>query len=435
VINLLNSARVLRFRFSFILLIGSLTFSHSASGQAVPHSRIYPKSKEDVVKALQELQAYTGQRLPTVDGFVAQGDRPLDHFERAFYQFSIDLLPAPSDATTVRVTAKITAWYANPDPSKSGYEVLPSNGRLELDLLDRLADKFGRQLPASTFAAEAQAPKPNINYSISLPRIVIPSFRSSSVTAAPPEKSSSGIAGDDELDALRAKREAKQKRAQDLNAELRSLQDLEKNQAQPRNLVIVKTAGTPVLAQPAQGSRILFTAADHDEFEFLNTVGEWIHVSISGASRGYIRRSNLVLPEFIASDQAVPNRMVSRELRGAFRLEREETSIFPGDWEPLRGKPVKIFTVQQAFQAPNETDAQAKFEFALSLFRKFSTESARDSLPVEGAVVIFDSADGGMIGSTILSVRQLAAGSLSEGSFRMKCFLDPPDTFQPKPKQ
>jgi len=179
----------------------------------------------------------------------------------------------------------------------------------------------------------------------------------------------------------------------------------------------------------------LFTAADHDEFEFLNTVGEWVHVSISGASRGYIRRSNLVLPEFIASDQAVPNRMVSRELRGAFRLEREETSVFPGDWEPLRGKPVKIFTVQQAFQDPNETDAQAKFEFALSLFRKFSTESARDSLPVEGAVVIFDSADGGMIGSTILSVRQMAAGSLSESNFRMKCFLDPPDTFQPKPKQ
>jgi len=29
------------------------------------------------------------------------------------------------------------------DPTKSGYQTLPSNGRLELDLLDRLDEKFG----------------------------------------------------------------------------------------------------------------------------------------------------------------------------------------------------------------------------------------------------------------------------------------------------
>jgi hypothetical protein len=425
--NPLISARVHRFCFSLIFLIHCLILPHLAFGQAASYSRIYPMPKEDVDKALKELQAYTGQRLPTVDGFVAQGDRSLDRFERAFYQFSIDLLLAPSGATTVRVSAKITAWYADPDPSKSGYQVLSSNGRLELDLLDRLAEKFGSHLPASAFGADVQVPKPNIDYSTHLPRITVPSFRSSSVAAAPSAMSSSRVAGNDELDALRAEREAKQKRILDLNAELRSLQGLQNNQAQPRNLVVVKKAGTPVLARPAERSHVLFVAAEEDEFEFLDTVGEWVHVNISGTSRGYIRRSSLELPEFIVSGQAVSNPMASTEPRSAFRLEREETTIFPGDWEPLRGKPVKIYTVQPTSQGPKETNAQAKFDFALSLFRKFSNESAQDTRPLEGAVVIFDSADGGIIGSTTLSVRQMASGSLSESDFRTACFIDLPD--------
>jgi hypothetical protein len=273
-------------------------------------------------------------------------------------------------------------------------------------------------------------PKPNTGYSTPLPRTTIPSHGSSPLAAAPSAIPSSVVASNDELAVLRAEREAGEKRIQELNVELRSLQDIQKNQAQPRNLVIVKKAGTPVLAQPAERSRVLFAAAEQDEFEFLNTVGDWVHVSISGASRGYIRRTSLTLPEFIVPDQAVPNRMVSRELRGAFRLEREETSIFPGDWEPLRGKPVKIYTIRTPSQDSKETNAQARFDIALSLFRKFSTESERDSHSMEGAVVIFDSVDGGIIGSTILNVRQMAAGSISESDFRTKCFLDPPDSFQ-----
>jgi hypothetical protein len=46
------------------------------------------------------------------------------------------LLPGEAGATVVRLSAKITAWYVDRDVAKSGYEVLASNGRLELDLLD-----------------------------------------------------------------------------------------------------------------------------------------------------------------------------------------------------------------------------------------------------------------------------------------------------------
>ena len=121
-----------------VFLILSIALPRMATAQAVPYAGTFAKSKEEVDKALKDMQAYTGQKLPVVDGFVATGDQPLNRFERAFYQFSIDLLPGASAGTVVRVTAKITAWYADPDPWKSGYQVLPSNGRLELDLLDRL---------------------------------------------------------------------------------------------------------------------------------------------------------------------------------------------------------------------------------------------------------------------------------------------------------
>src|ERR1700687_1324747 len=131
--------------FPLMMLVVSASIPRWVAAQAVPYARSFPRSKDEVDKALKELQAYAGQKLPIVDGFVATTDPPLNRYERAFYQFSIDLLPASQNATIVRLTAKITAWYADADPAKSGYQVLSSNGRLELNLLDRLTEKFGGQ--------------------------------------------------------------------------------------------------------------------------------------------------------------------------------------------------------------------------------------------------------------------------------------------------
>lgn len=133
----------LRFLPLVLALLLSSWIPATLCGQAVPYARTFPKSTEEVEAVLKEMQAYAGQKLPIVDGFVAVGDQPLSRYERAFYQFSIDLVPDGPAGTIVRLTAKITAWYADRDPSKSGYQVLPSNGRLELDLLDRLSDKLG----------------------------------------------------------------------------------------------------------------------------------------------------------------------------------------------------------------------------------------------------------------------------------------------------
>lgn len=408
-----------------------------AAAQAVPYAGTFAKSKDEVDKALKEMQAYAGQKLPVVDGFVATGDQPLDRFERAFYQFSIDLLPAGSGGTIVRVSAKITAWYADPDPSKSGYQVLPSNGRLELDLLDRLREKLGGKLTASVARSGVQAPKPKLDLSTGSPGSSLPSSGPSVPAPAASSRTASGVPGDDEVAALRIKRAAEERRMQELNAELQSLQEIQRNQAHPLNLVVVKKMDAPVLARPTIGSHPLFTASANDEFEFLDAEGEWIHVQISGASRGYILRSSLDLPEFIAARLKSPNGNAANEKLGAFRIEREETATFPGNWEMLRGKRVKIYTVQPISQDLKETRASAKLNFAASLFQRFSADTVVSASGVEGVVVIFDSADGGIIGATLANIQQMASGSLSRDNFWGQCYLEPPDAFQsplkPKP--
>jgi hypothetical protein len=415
--------------FWLLLFVFCSALPNTAAGQAVPYARSFSKSKEEVEKALNELQASTGQKLPIVDGFVIPGDQPLDHYERAFYQFSIDVLPGTASGDTiVRVSAKITAWYADRDPSKSGYQVLPSNGRLELDLLDRLADKFGGKPVTSLLKPEPQAPKPRIDLSNGSPTIPLPPRG-----FPPPSAETPSTPGGEEVTALATQRGVEEKRVQQLNAELQSLQDIQRNQAHPNNLVVVKKSGTPVLARPAEGSHLLFNAAADDEFEFIDAEGEWIHVQISGASRGYIRRSGLDLPEAISARLEPQNGNPGDEKPAAFRIEREDNSTFPGDWEPLKGKTVKIYTVQPASQDPQEIRASAKLRFASSLFKKFSAESAAAAPPVEGIVVIFDSADGGIIGCSLLDSRQLASGALAQESFWKRCYIDPPDAFRPPP--
>ncbi len=181
----------------------------------------------------------------------------------------------------------------------------------------------------------------------------------------------------------------------------------------------------PVLARPGEGSPVLFNAAADDEFEFLDVKGDWVHVQISGASRGFIRRSSLELPEIVAERFNSPNAAPE-----GFRLEREESSVFPGNWEPLRGKAVKIITVQPVSQDLKETGPDAKLVFATSLLKEFPTKVVPPTPAVEGIVIIFDSADGGMISSTLGDVQQFSSGNLSADDFWKRCFLDPPEAFR-----
>jgi len=414
----------LKIRHVAVVMLLSAFAVFCANGQAMSYARTFSKTKTEVEQALKDLQAYTGQKLPIVDGFVGTTPQPLERYERAFYQFSIEVLPGVPAGTIVQVSAKITAWYADKDPAKSGYQILPSTGRLELDLLDRLDEKFGNKPAPGTARSLA-----NSGISVPTPKLNL----TGGINMSPGNGNPIAVPeGTEELNRLRSEREAEEKRMRSLNVELQGLEEVKKNQAHPLNLVTVKRSGTPVMARAGEESRVLFKAAVNDEFEFLDAEGEWIHVQISGVSRGYIRRSALELPELIAEHLEETGKVEATAKQAAFRVEREEDSIFPGDWEALKGKTVKIYTMRPASQDLKETDARAKLDFARSLMLTFVRDATPGAEAGDGVVVIFDSADGGIAGATLANIQQLAKGEISEEVFWNQCYLDPPETFRSK---
>ena len=394
------------------------TCTFSAHAQVVPYARSYMNPKNDVDQALKDLQAYSGQKLPILDGFVAPAANPLTQYERGFYQYSIELLPGESGGTLVRLNAKITAWHVDRDPSKSGYEVLPSNGRLELDLLDRLQEKLtGKPVdPPATLNTTVQAPRPKLDLS------GVPGGAAVSSTPSPVARTP------DEVAALRSERVVAERRVQQLNAELTGLKDIQHNQAHPQNLVVVTKNGAPVFDKAGESARQLFQASANDEFEFLDASNGWIHVTVSGDSRGYLRQNAVLLPEHIAASVEKSDSGLSRKFPG-FRISQESMSLFPGDWSPLKGRNVKIYTVQPISQKASESGAAARLNYTLELFEQTAKTSA-SSLP-DGIVVIFDAADGGLIAATLPQIQKYLAGGETREAFWAQAYLDPPDAFQP----
>src|SRR5580700_8284539 len=400
------------------------SLAHETPAQAIPYARNFPMPRPQIEQALKDLQAYSGQKLPVLDGFVAPAEKPLDRYERGFYQFSIELLPGDAEGTIVRLAAKITAWYADRDVTKSGYQVLPSNGRLELDFLDRLEEKLtGKPVAsASPTANSPQAPQAKLDLS---------GARTAATMAAPLPQAAQEP---DEMALLRNQRIASEKRVQQLTAELQNLQELQRTQAHPRNLVVVKKSRSPIYAKNADSSRVLFEAAANDEFEFLDEEAEWIHISISGDSRGYVRKNSVELPEGLATRLQSAAAGPEAKFTG-FRIEREETGDFPGDWAPLKGQKVKIFTVQLLSQNPKETGPTARLNYCLALFEKGFREGSAANPAPEGVVVIFDAADGGIAAATSANIQKLASGDLKGETFWQQGYLDPPDAFTPAPKK
>jgi hypothetical protein len=410
-----------------LLLCGFYPGAPNTRAQAVPYARTFQHSQADVEAALKELQAYSGQKLPIVEGFVGTTDQPLDRFQRAFYQFSIDLFPNTASATIVRVTAKITAWYADPDPAKSGYQVLPSNGRLEMDLLDRLSEKFGvgssLVLPRGSGIL---APKPKIdsagNYLPAAPSTGI----ANGSTKSAAEKSESN-----ETIALRGQREAEQKKMAALKAELENLQEAQHDQAHPHNLVIVRKSGTPILAKPLEGGKVLFAAAAYDEFEYIETQGDWLHIQISGVSRGWLRRSQ-VEPMETHGTIVVPTDEPAMASAGGFKVIREDDEPFPGTWAPLKGKPTKVYWVQPAASPTAETSAVDKRAFAKGLLLRAAKDSTQSSS--QGVVVLFDTPDGGQVSTTFATLHDWTAGRINDQTLWLQSSVDPPELFEPAKK-
>lgn len=401
----------------FIALLWLATGTSLPAQTATALRQSFNAPKADVEQALKDLNAYQNGRLPFIDGFVGSIDQPTANFQRAYYQYTISVQQVSDAEVRVSVNAKISAWYEDKDASKSGYRDLPSNGRLEEDLLDRLRGRL-RKHAADVAASRTPLVSPKllgitptpVERSTEEPEApaasassATPAFRPFTQTARPLTPNSPPPAQDAHYERL--------------VREESTLREVIAAQQHPDDLVAIKAAHTPITASPSETSRVLMYADAEDEFQYLKSEGGWVHVQISGLNRGWIRTSQVELPR--RSEAVVPSAVPE-----PFHQTKEETSTFPGDWAPLRGKNVKIIWVQ-----PNGASTQkSRLSYAESVFRKQAPQVSSGN-GVEGVVVVFDAAEGGMAATTVAALQQWGSGSLSDTAFLKQCWFDPADAF------
>ena len=430
------------------------------------YERNFAESKATVEGILKDMPFALAGRLPVLDGFAVPGDRPLENYQRGYFQSTVQVSETASGGSVVHVATKVTAWYTDAIPARSGYRLLPSNGRLEVDLLDELGAELGRRsagrkenprvaaanpasapssstpssalpssAPPSSFAGHSAAGEPSSSARpAAQPKIVQPQPADAAPSAPMPRLPeaggtlSSGLAqslASEQADSTSTTLSPRVDAA--LKAEAESLEEILKNQSHP-NLVAVKKSGTPVVDGPSLKAKTLFLASAHDEFEMLDFNADWVHVRISGLSRGWVWRNSLEMPGDIPD---IATKADTKTAAGdLFHVVREETSIFPGDWGPLRGKSVKIFSVEKIDENEKNSGSQAKLEFAKSVLEQSYTDIAKNPGSLGGVVLIFDSADGGMLAVTLPVLQQWKAGTLSDAALWHQSFFDPPETFE-----
>jgi hypothetical protein len=410
----------------FLFSLATFLFGEPTLAQEALSQRNFPASQAQANNALQTIRLSSKGRLPTLEGFVQPTDKPIERYEKGYYECAFQVSPAAT-GTNIRVTAKITAWYNDSDPTRSGYRVLISNGRLEADVLDRLSEKL------TPVAAHNVAPKPghlllppqspsnNLRYGTNS-GAYSPTPKPPADAAAPP--SAEPISG---LESLKAQREASEKKSQELSNFVKNLEDIQRNQSHPTDLAAVKKSRTPIFAKPLENAQVLMNADAQDEFPVISVDGSWVHVQISGVSRGWIRRAQLELPPGLAhaGEVSTGNAAPSATI---FKVAKEDTASFRGDWPPLKGKTVRIEWVEPNSPALPTTRSE-KLTFAKSVFIRVYPASISSQPVPEGIVVVFDSADGGQIATTTSNVKALIEHAVSDEAFWRQCSLDPRESF------
>jgi hypothetical protein len=267
-----------------------------------------------------------------------------------------------------------------------------------------------------------------------------PAIGNSTLSRAGLSASSSGFIGSpaaavratpgssEDIESLRHRREQAERELDELNGVVANLEEILRNQTHPTDIAVVRKSGTRVMSKPTANGALLFSADGEDEFQVLESEPDWVHVQISGASRGWIRRSDLNLPEGLNANSnqagvAVP------AAEQTFQVIREETNTFKGTWEPLTGKSVKIIWTGPASAQGIPASAVAKRNFAKSLFIKAYQEISSKDQTAAGVVIVFDSADGGQIAATVENLKSWQTGNLPEASFWGLCSVDPPELF------
>jgi len=443
--------------FSLMLLVFARLAARAQDADST--DRVYKHRKVEVEEALQSLKAYATNRLPVLDGFVNANATTIAKLENPHYQLRIEVESQGPNQTLVSVIAKITAWSAEQDPSRSQYVVIPSNGRLEQDMLDRLsvllekgnADRNSgssgtpnsdRSAASAADSASASAsPTPSVAAGGSAPgsphspapdASPVGSSAASPASAAPPSSPTSRVNSADpsaiasEIASIRAQRQATEMNQRKLQQQVSELEANSSAQKFLSNLAVIKTPQTPVFQQDDDTSKVLFRADPEDEFEVISVKDTWFHVRLENGAEGWVRTAQLQPQQEVddAEDAAAALN---------FATPNQEIKPFAGDWVPLKGKPSLFVFAQPNRAIPNAILGQSQFAFAKHIFTEGYREAMHSEQPMSGVVVVFLGDKGGVAAATLADIRRWRTGAISDKAFFERCSFDPPESFRDAP--
>jgi hypothetical protein len=435
--------------FFFALLFSACLAARAQEADST--DRVYKHRKAEVEEALQALKAYATNRLPVLDGFVNANASTIAKLENPHYQLRIEIESQGPNQTLVAVSAKITAWNAEEDPSRSQYVVIPSNGRLEQDMLDRLSVLLERgnsdsNGSSATSRSAASAPD-SAGAPASLPPAIAPggsappSSHSPLPGTSPAEASTNPTApvpaagsvaransGDpaalaSEIASVRAQRHAVDTNQRKLQQQVSELEANASSQKFLSNLAVIKTPQASVYQLDDDTSKVLFRADPEDEFEVLNVKGNWVHVRLENGAEGWIRGAQLQPPQEVDDTEDAAAAV-------NFSTPNQEIKPFGGDWTPLKGKPSLFVFAQPNRAIPGAILGQSQFAFAKHIFTEGYREAMHSEQPMSGVVVVFLGDKGGVAAATLVDIRRWRDGAITDKVFFERCSFDPPESFR-----
>lgn len=417
------SVRALALFFVALSLLGQAGAQDESSTVV---ERTFPCSVDVMQQALQQIGGFGGGKLPIVDGFVTATSTQLERLERPYYQYRVHLRPVDPKTTAISVEAMISAWYADPDPARSEYRSLLSNGRLEADLLDRLQRALGGS------AATPTPTKTNVS------RASAPTSQATPTKAAklPDSSMKPAAASQEQLDAILAQRQSVREKTAALQAQIEHLKASDRKPANASRLASVKHSGVGVMSRQNFGGPVLFRAQAEDEFEVIDLQSGWAQVRLGPDATAYIQADELALPDGLVakapdtssgSSQAASTG-AQRDL--GFSVSREDVTVFSGDWVRLKGKKVLFVYAQPRGLLSDMASQDAKLGYAKRIFQSRYRTVSESQTEVEGVVVVFLGARGGVAAATLSDIRQWVEGGLPDEAFVNRCSLDPATEFR-----
>jgi hypothetical protein len=441
--------------FLFVLLISAnLTSAQDADST----DRVYKHRKVEVEEALQALNAYATNRLPVLEGFVNANASTIAKLENPHYQLRVEIESQGPNQTLVSIVAKITAWSAAEDAVRSQYVVIPSNGRLEQDMLDRLSvflekgnaersvDRNSEGGAGSTTNRSAAPVEDSAPSSASSPGVAASgkgsgsSSHSPSVSAPPagspvdppsaPTSSSSASRVNSadpsalaiEIASVRAQRQTAEMNQRKLQQQISELEANASSQKFISNLAVIKTPQASIFQQDDDTSKVLFRADPEDEFEIINVKGNWAHVRLENGADGWVRGTQLQPPQEVDDTEDAAAAL-------NFSTPNQEIKSFAGDWTPLKGKPSLFVFAQPNRAIPSAILGQSQFAFAKHIFTEGYREAMHSEQPMSGVVVVFLGDKGGVAAATLADIRRWRDGAITDKVFFERCSFDPPESF------